>query len=50
MANLIVTFNIDNASNRPDFVSKFETILTDLGLNKQQTNQSTYFGNYHQTK
>lgn len=46
MIHLILTYNIDNATNRTDFVEAFEKVLTDLGLHKEYTNQSTYFGTY----
>ena len=46
MANYIVTYNIDDATNRGDFVETFEEVLQGLGLQKENTNQSTYFGNY----
>lgn len=46
MAHFVVTYNIDNASNRGDFVFKFEEALHKLGLEKQVTNQSTYYGLY----
>ena len=44
MPHYVVTYNIDDATNRADFVEKFEQALQDLGLNKEDTNQSTYFG------
>ncbi|MFT4754799.1 MAG: hypothetical protein ACI85Q_002361 [Salibacteraceae bacterium] len=50
MANFLVTYNIDNASNRTDFVAKFEEVLQGIGLEKQETNQSTYYGPYPRTK
>lgn len=50
MAHFIVTYNIDNASNRGDFVSKFEKALQEFGLEKQVNNQSTYFGFYARSK
>lgn len=46
MPNYVVTYNIDNATNRAQFVTDFETVLQGLGLQKENTNQSTYFGNY----
>jgi hypothetical protein len=46
MINLVLTYNIDNASKRTEFVEAFEKVLTDLGLHKEYTNQSTYFGPY----
>lgn len=50
MAHFLVTYNIDNASNRGDFVSKFEETLQELGLEKQVSNQSTYYGFYPRSK
>ena len=50
MANYIVTYNIDDATNRGDFVTKFEEVLTNLGLHKEPTNQSTYFGAYRSSQ
>lgn len=46
MIHFVLTYNIDGASNRTDFVDSFEKVLTDLGLHKEDTNQSTYFGAY----
>ncbi len=46
MANFVVTYNIDDASNRRQFVTDFENVLQNLGLNKESTNQSTYYGRY----
>jgi len=46
MIHLVLTYNIDNATNRTEFVEDFEKVLTDLGLHKEPTNQSTYFGAY----
>ena len=46
MRNFIITYNIDNASNRTVFVEKFESILLELNFQKEITNQSTYFGAY----
>lgn len=46
MIHLVLTYNIDNATNRTEFVEAFEKVLTDLGLHKEPTNQSTYFGAY----
>lgn len=42
MTNYVVTYNIINDEIRNDF----ESILEELGLEKQTTNQSTYYG-YH---
>lgn len=50
MIHIILTYNIDNASDRVDFVANFEQVLTDLGLYKEQTNQSTYFGQYRSSQ
>lgn len=50
MAHFLVTYNIDNATNRGDFVAKFEEALQGLGLEKQETNQSTYYGFSPRTK
>lgn len=50
MANFLVTYNIDNATNRADFVAKFEEALQGIGLEKQETNQSTYYGFFPRTK
>jgi len=44
MSNYVVTYNIDDASNRTDFVNDFETALQGIGLEKESSNQSTYFG------
>jgi hypothetical protein len=46
MIHLVLTYNIDNATDRTDFVSQFEGILQGMGMNKEATNQSTYFGAY----
>jgi hypothetical protein len=46
MINLVLTYNIDNATNRSNFVEAFEKVLTDMKLNKEDSNQSTYFGSY----
>lgn len=46
MINLVITYNIDNASNRTEFVETFEKILLGMKLNKEFTNQSTYYGAY----
>jgi hypothetical protein len=46
MINLVLTYNIDNATKRTEFVEAFEKVLTGFKLNKEHTNQSTYFGAY----
>lgn len=46
MIHIVLTYNIDNATNRGQFVADFEQVLTELGLHKEDTNQSTYFGAY----
>lgn len=46
MIHLVLTYNIDNATKRTEFVEAFEKVLVDLGLHKEYTNQSTYFGPY----
>lgn len=43
MIHIVLTYNIDNATNREQFVADFEKVLTELGLNKEDTNQGTYF-------
>lgn len=49
MPNFVLTYNIDDATNRTSFVDDFEKVLTDMGLHKEYTNQSTYFGAYRTT-
>ena len=44
MSHFVVTYNIDDATNRQDFVNAFESVLQKFGLGKESSNQSTYFG------
>jgi acyl-coenzyme A synthetase/AMP-(fatty) acid ligase len=46
MIHILLTYNIDNASKRETFASDFEAVLIGMKLNKEHTNQSTYFGAY----
>jgi len=46
MINILLTYNIVNSAERGDFTQDFEKILVDMGLRKENTNQSTYFGAY----
>lgn len=48
MRNYVVTYNIDDATNRVNFVVDFENRLQGLGLQKESTNQSTYYGSFGQ--
>lgn len=49
MAHFLVTYDFKDTAKRADFVGTIEEVLTDLGLEKQDTNQSTYFGHYRGT-
>lgn len=46
MQHFVITYNIDNATNRAEFVADFEDVLIGLNMHKEVTNQSTYFGAY----
>ncbi|MGZ4054399.1 MAG: hypothetical protein ACXVDZ_17000 [Bacteroidia bacterium] len=46
MQNFVITYNIDNAADRQQFVDDFETVLVGFGFHKEHTNQSTYYGTY----
>jgi hypothetical protein len=46
MVNFLITYDIDNAGERTEFVNNFEDVLQGLGLLKVHTNQSTYYGSY----
>ncbi|PKP22884.1 MAG: hypothetical protein CVU05_01995 [Bacteroidetes bacterium HGW-Bacteroidetes-21] len=44
MSNYVVTYNVHNHAVRIDVVKQIEDILSSLGLIKQNTNQSTFYG------
>lgn len=49
MPHFLVTYDFKDTARREDFVDTIEEVLSDLGLQKQDTNQSTYFGHYQGT-
>ncbi len=46
MKNIVLTYNFVDTETRTEFVDRFEEILVDMGLSKEPSNQSTYFGCY----
>ena len=48
--NFVVTYNFENTAERAEFVEAIEEVLSELGLEKEETNQSTYFGFSDYTK
>jgi hypothetical protein len=44
--NYTITYNFENTDQRADFIAAFENVLQNLGLQKESTNQSTYYGPY----
>jgi len=46
MIHLITTYNIVDRDKRSELVDAFEQVLQAMGMQKELTNQSTYFGSY----
>lgn len=46
MKNIVLTYNFVDTEIRAEFVGRFEEILVNMGLTKEPSNQSTYFGPY----